>query len=403
MYLQLCISKKRKCCNINDCSKAQCIDPNQINPNNNNLNNDTNNTNNNNLLPDPNTNNNNNNITPDPNTNNTTSNQNITKITQNACLQLQPVTCPFSGDIMAPKYNVFANQSNTYNYKNNANPRVPMKSAYEWMEDITKKTTENIIKRVGEFQAKQIGIHHPFNSPSFKKEDWDSTEWDCKTTLPNPCYKDGVKDAWKPQVEWVFPKKILRGVLQLYEAKKPFCDPDNPTVYEIEQWNLEVIRHLRKVMGITTPVVYMKELFVKSRLSDEKKFSSYWNEGVMCNPDKYWGDFNNPTETPHCGFGFIPKDQTKYEKYFDGQPKTTTNSMSAEGIFGFSLEEPWSTKLMTIIYNTMISEGYCGHSGNFTFSEKIGMTWALHSDNSTLLRVQQYFSGRDKFCPDSCK
>ena len=79
---------------------------------------------------------------------------------------------------------------------------------------------------------------------------WDIAVWD---GVPfNPCGKTGQEiynfcfpNPFGPNI------KAMRGLRQLYEQLNPFSNVLAPTVAEIDYWNTEVLRHHRRLLGLS--------------------------------------------------------------------------------------------------------------------------------------------------------
>lgn len=206
---------------------------------------------------------------------------------------------------------------------------------------------------------------------------------------------------------WVRPTtNTIRGLRERFYEVNPFADNTAPTVKEIEDWNLEVIRHVRRLLGITTPVKYNARLMLECVWSDERKSTEVWdvkypNEtspGDSTSGQCVWNDYT-PANS-HCGDGFFPLNVTDREMYTSQSPyyNNTTNYpelssytnryAQTTGLSTVNTNIPWSVKFARVITSWICGEGYVGHPGPFinpdTAREEIGISWRIDPSNSAL-------------------
>lgn len=199
----------------------------------------------------------------------------------------------------------------------------------------------------------------------FSPGSWDSAYWD--GTPYNYCGKSQAEFY-----NWIFPTVYtMRGLKQLYDQKRPFQDEMNPTILEIDLWNVEVIQHYRRLLGISQPVRPNRCLFLRANWSDEQKFTREWESyaGYSCSST---GDAN------HCGATFAPPDALQVPYRVDGDVYCSYSSGGAEGIFPSSTwtNIPWSLKMMRVI-RSAAGEGFTGHGGPFVGRCMVGMSWVV--------------------------
>ena len=211
-------------------------------------------------------------------------------------------------------------------------------------------------------------------------EQWDTAAW------------DGVPLPWETMTRQelcsaLFPTpNTMLGLRERFYEVNPYADNTNPTVAEIDYWNLEIVRHLRKVLGITTPVEADKCLYLRAQWAQERKHSTYWDT-------KYPGTLSTPYGPcvggggfgyAHCGADFRPDaaDQAEYEPP-NGFCGPTAGS---EGIISVNKDLPWSIKLTRVIMTWICTEGTNGHAGPFLRRTRMGIAWHNFAGNATEFR-----------------
>lgn len=185
-------------------------------------------------------------------------------------------------------------------------------------------------------------------------------------------------------------KYIIKGLKGLYDEKKPFAVETAPTPGEIDVWNIEVIRHFRRLLGNPNPVDNDPRLYLESRWADERKYTTQWDSkypgGNLDDPaGPCYGGINI-----HCGAGFFPSsaDRAPYiaaEPYYNNWQSYPQLQLynerfaRAEGIAEISADLPWSIKLAVVIAQWICSEGLTGHAGPFVHPERarrwFGCSW----------------------------
>jgi len=218
---------------------------------------------------------------------------------------------------------------------------------------------------------------------------WDAARWDGNPfpiTLSTP--KEDICNFLRPSGNAPGSRWAIRGLRERFYEVNPFADVKNPTVAEIDNWNIEVIRHFRKLLGVNIPVSADASLYLQCRWSDERKFTDKYNT-------KYPSGtcFGNPAETrnDHCGFIFVPDagDRAPYiqaspylgdtTKYPELGRSDWPSAGKAEGISGIFSNTPWSLKLSDIIARYICTEGLTGHPGPFvnpvSARQHFGCSW----------------------------
>ena len=194
---------------------------------------------------------------------------------------------------------------------------------------------------------------------------------------------------------WMFKSRAMRGLRQLYASKTWFTNDTNPTVAEIDNWNLEVIRHFRRLLGITTPVEPRAELYLETawgefRYAGTSSYNSINYPGTFgsaygpCVLRITSGDPTNQTTTnnAHCGATFVPSftEQAPFLTQYPGlQPFNFING-GAEAVTSMNTNLPWALKLPGVIMGYVCSEGLTGHAGPFATRTQVGMAFFATND-----------------------
>ena len=230
---------------------------------------------------------------------------------------------------------------------------------------------------------------------------WDSMYWD-GVPISDPYGKTPAQLC-----TWMFNGRAMKGLRQKYESYRPFCDPTNPTVAEIDNWHLEVIKHFRALLGVTTTIELDPRLFLEANWAEERK-----NGGSLYNSVNYPGTFDsaygpcilrphlgdtisqNGTNM-HCGATFIPNltDQAPYYTQYPDLTPTMIQSSRAEGVGAQNTNLPWMLKFVGQIQNWLCSEGLVGHTGPFVTRTKVGIAmWAGNNGTATSTRIRVKWS-----------
>ena len=224
--------------------------------------------------------------------------------------------------------------------------------------------------------------------------------------------------------DWIRPSSpwVVRGLRERYHEVNPFADPVSPTIAEINDWNLEVIRHFRRILGDPTPLDHDARLYVESRWADERKFTQLWDTeystgtpGAGPGPCHINGSPMTDLAYDHCGAGFWPSATDRapyisaqpyvndYLKYPELAPETYTERKSkAEGVRWLNADVPWSIKLSQGIANWICSDGLVDHAGPYVggadpnapgpLRTKYGNSWWLDPTSATSVWYRGKFS-----------
>lgn len=238
------------------------------------------------------------------------------------------------------------------------------------------------------------GYHHdPNGIPWISAGSW--VPWDGVTTI-NPC------TSTTAQIEaFIFPKpggvNCMRGLRELFYKVNPYADNANPTVAEIENWNIEVIRLFRRLLGFdeaTHPVSNDKCTYLKAAWATERLHTNYWTAGYPGTQDSATGPCTQPSSSnAHCGASFIPNptDQTPYLCPSNMAP--CTNTLAAEGISNHNTDIPWSIKMSRIIGSYLHSDGIGGHTGPFVGRPLFGSAWYIDPTKPGTMEVRTKWGG----------
>lgn len=246
-----------------------------------------------------------------------------------------------------------------------------------------KMSQVDIVNAISQYTNSKGYRHDPDGIPWLNSGSW--VPWDGITTI-NPC------TSTKAQLmAFIFPPpggvNTMRGIRELFYRVAPFADNQNPTVTEIENWNIEVIRHFRKLLGFsqsTHPVSNHKCTYLKAAWAEERARTNYWStaypEGTLNGP---MGPCDIPFPPQHCGASFIlnPSDQTPYLCPSTMAPCTAGGG--AEGLSNINTDIPWSIKLSRIIGQYLNSDGIGAHTGPFVGREYFGSAWFMNGGNTS--------------------
>lgn len=221
---------------------------------------------------------------------------------------------------------------------------------------------------------------------------WDAMYWD-GVPISDPYGKTPAQLC-----AWMFSGRAMKGLKQHYETVKPFCDPTRPTIGEIDNWHLEVIKHFRRLIGSTVPIQLDERLYLEASWAEERYWTTYWDTEYPGTPHTAYGPCRyqaggNFSTNQHCGSSFIPSldDQAPYYTQYPNITPTMTQTSRAEGIGNQNTNLPWMIKLVGQLQNWVCSEGLVGHTGPFVTRTKVGISFyaqAGGSAASTRIRIK---------------
>lgn len=230
-------------------------------------------------------------------------------------------------------------------------------------------------------------------------DQWKDSAWDGKSLDIQNKNKEEISDWLTPTNSYV-----LRGLREKFYEVNPFADTQNPTVSEIDNWNIEVIRHIRELLGIKKPIQNNARLYLESRWADERKHTKIWDkeypnsEGGCAYGPCWFGSTPVDTAKGHCGDSFFPHSADRHSAimnhpYYSNfalypELKDYTFRMShSTAISSIDTDIPWSIKLATIVCRFIRLEGLEGHAGPFvnsdTCRENFGCSWWPSTDSTS--------------------
>ncbi|MGL6008981.1 MAG: hypothetical protein ACRC1D_05935 [Culicoidibacterales bacterium] len=172
------------------------------------------------------------------------------------------------------------------------------------------------------------------------------------------------------------PDQML-GLRDRFYELNPFADVRNPTVIEIENWNIEVIRHFRKLLGkneTTHPVRNDKSIFLRAAWATERAMDGYWDSDYPTGNASF-GPCARPGASLHCGSLFVPS-VAHQQPYLRSVGLTELGPASnAEGINTVNADIPWASKMSRLISSFLVSDGLYAHTGPFHQRELFGSAW----------------------------
>lgn len=227
---------------------------------------------------------------------------------------------------------------------------------------------------------------------------WTGTQWDGNPIDPASMTKEQMCAFLRPTGS----PYIVRGIRELFYQVNPFVDNVNPTPSEIQDWNVEVINHIRRMMGYPDNLKNDPRLYLEARWADERKFSTVWDTPTY--PGGTLGSSLGPCNDPntgnhvdiaggHCGAGFFPNESDR-AKYIEASPYFNDFSKypelqsygarrsQAEGIKTVNTDLPWAIKVSSMMSGFICGEGTTGHAGPFLMREYMGVSWHVWHNGS---------------------
>ena len=211
---------------------------------------------------------------------------------------------------------------------------------------------------------------------------WVTAQWDGVTTWdPSTLTAAQVSAGIFPTVN------TMRGLRELFYEVNPFADVQNPTVAEIDNWNIRVLQHFRRLLGRAEshPVVNDTKLYLEAHWASERYKTTIWDERYPVDESKpsTWGPCTGSTNA-HCGAAFVPSCQDQVPYYLDPNQACFSKTASAEGIFSVNTNLPWSIKFARTIAITLLTDGLGGHTAPFLGRGKVGLSWMCGPTTSSL-------------------
>ena len=215
----------------------------------------------------------------------------------------------------------------------------------------------------------------PGNGLDWKKKEWDGIPLDYEGKTPQQI------------CQWMYSGYAMKGLKQWYDEVKPFANEAQPTMKEVDAWNVNVIRHFRRLLGIDTEVVAHEDLFMKCWFSDRRYSGLDRNVPPDMNDTAYgpcvWWNGGGWTQgsNAHCGALYKPSGINWNVMYTvnNGYPAPPTAgpdwSEATEGIATVNTNLPWALKLSAALSQFVCNEGLGGHAGPFTSRTQVGMSF----------------------------
>ncbi len=196
----------------------------------------------------------------------------------------------------------------------------------------------------------------------------------------------GVWDGTPINIDGLTPSQIcpllfkngytMKGLRELYYNTMPFADETAPTIAEIDAWNIEVIRHLRRLVGNTTPLEGDPRLYLEAQWADERRFTRVWDTEYPGSNGSAYGPCVS-TGNQHCGATFVPsfEDQAPYLTQYPGLTPFNFITGGAEGVGAVNTNVPWALKIVQRLSNWVCTEGTGGHAGPCFNRTRVGMSF----------------------------
>ena len=299
-------------------------------------------------------------------------------------------------DPLATNYNPLATQNDgSCIYPPPACPVYTLYTPYTWNQNSAPDLSQHLPKRMDNGTTVSQTVNADQGPPTWiTQAQWDAMYWD---GVP---LTDIYNKTPSQLCAWMFSGRAMKGLRQKYEAYKPFCDPTRPTIAEIDNWHLEVIKHFRALLGVATTIELDPRLFLEATWAEERYQGIYWDaeypgtqNGAYgpCRITNANGSAGAFSTNSHCGASFIPsiEDQAPYHTQYPGLTPSMMQSSRAEGIGFQNTNLPWMIKLVGQLQNWVCSEGLVGHTGPFVTRTKVGMVfWANSNGTSATTRMR---------------
>jgi hypothetical protein len=259
--------------------------------------------------------------------------------------------------------------------RSNSSP-IPTPNHPEHTSVPNKLSQANMVRARTAYVSK-LGLRHdPDGITWMGRDGW--IPWDGVTTY-NPCTmtKQQLFDSIFPPPNRV---NSMRGIRELFYQVKPFADNSNPTVSEIENWNIEVIRHFRRLLGFnqsTHPVRNDKCMYLKAGWVEERARTNYWSatySGTLESAD-------GPCTIPYS------------RNALSSNMGPCSAGGGAEGVSNIKTDIPWAIVMSRIIGQFLASDGIGAHTGPFVGRELFGSAWYQDMGNPAIMVARTKWSG----------
>ena len=237
--------------------------------------------------------------------------------------------------------------------------------------------------------------------------DWTGTTWDGNPINPSGMTPTQMCQFLRPTGS----PYAVRGIRELFYQHNPFADNQNPTVMEINNWNVIVINHIRAMLGYTIQVVNDARLYLETRWADERKWTQSWDTAYPLQGGLMYGQAPGPCHDTggnlidiaggHCGASFFPNATDRaaylsaapYNNDFTSYPELSNyqNRFSqSEQVKTVNTDLPWSIKMAVIMSGWICGEGTTGHAGPFLTRQRFGAHWHVNHNgvHGTVVRTK---------------
>jgi hypothetical protein len=162
---------------------------------------------------------------------------------------------------------------------------------------------------------------------------------------------------------------VLKGIEELYEKTKPFKDTANPTMAEVDAWNVAVVLHFRSMLNIAeVPPFKLNKCHSGQALISQ--------EYVLT--DKY-GDHSKICQgVAHCGYTFsLSQVSPEQKKQYYPSGSCADNLSAWEGIMWSPPDLNWVWRIPRSICGTISYEGVKGgHTSLYIQHTEAGFSFA---------------------------
>lgn len=170
--------------------------------------------------------------------------------------------------------------------------------------------------------------------------------------------------------------KTLLGIHDLYGRVNPFRGVLSPSKADVDDWNRQVINHIRALFGYRDRNVTPDHcVFAQAQWGEERFHRTKWNNYPAI-PDLKAAGPCPPGSDSHCGSTFLPNAQDQKPYLPPGHKTCDKWDSRTEGIYGHDLRVGWQMKLAQAYCDVIRHEGFCGgHAGPFLRRKTFGLAF----------------------------